>query len=121
RIGLSHAINREELITGVWQRQGEPWQGAPKKESMFFDEEFAKQYTEYDVDLANQHLDKAGLTKKDKDGMRELPGGGKLSITLDVATALNPEWPAAADIIATMWKKVGIRMKPNVIDRTLFY
>jgi len=30
RIALSHAINREELIDAVFQRQGEPWQIGPR-------------------------------------------------------------------------------------------
>ena len=120
RIGLSHAIDREELITAVWQRQGEPWQGAPSKDSIYYDEEFAKQYTEFNVDLANEHLDKAGITERDKDDFRTLPGGDQLTIIIDIAASTTPEWPPAADIIREMWKKVGIRMRPNTIDRTLY-
>ncbi|WP_157975614.1 ABC transporter substrate-binding protein [Brachybacterium sp. YJGR34] len=121
RIGLSHAINREELITSVWQRQGEPWQWAPHAESPFYDEEFAKQYTEFDVDLANEHLDKAGLTEKDGDGFRTMPGGGTLTVTVDVPSAFSPEWPTAMSMITDMWKEVGIRGSVNTVDRTLFY
>ena len=121
RIGLSHAIDRKELITAVWQRQGEPWQAAPTKDSIYYDEEFAKQYTEFDVDLANEHLDKAGITEKDGKGYRTLPNGKPLTITLDIATAISEQWPAAADIIKGMWKEVGIRLGLNTIDRTLFY
>lgn len=121
RIGLSHAINRDELITAAWQRQGEPWQAAPTKDSIFFDEEFAKQYTDFDLDLANRHLNAAGITERDDQGYRTLPSGKRLTITLDVATALSPEWQAAADMIRGMWKKVGIRLQVNTIDRTLFY
>ena len=73
RIGLSHAINREEMIAAVYQRQGEPWQAAPRKESEFYHEQLATQYTAYDVDLANQHLDKAGFTKRDAAGFRLRP------------------------------------------------
>ena len=121
RIGLSHAIDREQMITSVWQRQGEPWQWAPHAESIYFDEEFAKQYTEFDVDLANEHLDKAGVTERDSDGLRTMPGGGTLTITLDVPSALSPEWPTAAAMVSEMWKAVGIRMSVNTVDRTLFY
>ena len=35
RVGLSHAINRPEIIKAVFQRQGEPWQVAPRKESTY--------------------------------------------------------------------------------------
>ncbi|MFC7621258.1 ABC transporter substrate-binding protein [Microlunatus sp. GCM10028923] len=120
RIGLSHAIDREELITAVWQRQGEPWQAAPTKESIYYDEEFAKQYTEFDLDKANEHLDKAGITARDGDGFRTLPSGKNLTITLDVAQAMFSEWAAAAAIIKNMWKEAGIRLNVNTIDRTLF-
>lgn len=121
RIGLSHAIDREELITAVWQRQGEPWQWAPHADSQYYDEEFAKQYTEFDLDLAEQHLDAAGITERDSDGFRTMPNGDALTITLDVPTAIFPEWPTAASMISTMWQEVGIRMSVNTIDRTLFY
>ncbi|MEQ7011419.1 ABC transporter substrate-binding protein, partial [Actinopolymorpha sp. B17G11] len=33
RIGLSYAINRKDIINAVMQRQAEPWQIAPRKES----------------------------------------------------------------------------------------
>lgn len=121
RIGLSHAIDREEMITSIWQRQGEPWQWAPHADSPYYDEEFAKQFTEFDVDKANQHLDTAGVTEKDGDGYRTMPGGGTLTITIDVPSALSPEWPTAASVIADMWKEVGVRTSVNTIDRTLFY
>lgn len=121
RVGLSHAINREEIITAVWQRQGEPWQWAPHAESQYYDEDFAKQYTEFDLDLANEHLDAAGVTERDSDGFRTMPNGDTLTITLDVANAIYPEWPPAASMISTMWGEVGIRMSVNSLDRTLFY
>src|SRR5690606_14004343 len=35
RIGLSHAINRQEIIDTVYRGQGEPWQMSPRKESGF--------------------------------------------------------------------------------------
>ena len=121
RIGLSHAIDRQEMIVGAWQRQGEPWQCAPAKESIFYDEEFAKQYTEYDPELAEEHLDKAGITERDNKGFRKLPNGKLLTVTVDIPAALSDEWPAAMDMIRSMWQKVGVRTQVNTIDRTLFY
>jgi peptide/nickel transport system substrate-binding protein len=120
RIGLSHAIDRQDIIDTVYQRQGEPWQGAPHRESEFFDEEFAKQYTEYDVALANRHLDAAGLTELDGSGFRLLPSGGRLRFALDVTT-LFPEWANAADLVRQYWAEVGVDMQVNPIERTLFY
>src|SRR5690606_30933689 len=56
RIGLSHAINRQEIIDLIYIGQGEPWQAAPRPEAQFYNEEFAKQYTEYDVAVANEYF-----------------------------------------------------------------
>lgn len=120
RIGLSHAIDRQEIIDTVFQRQGEPWQAAPHAESEFYDEEFAKQYTEYDVDLANEHLDAAGLTEKDSSGYRLLPSGERLRFDIDL-TPLFPEWPNAANMVTQYWDEVGVNARVNTIERTLFY
>ncbi|TDC92966.1 ABC transporter substrate-binding protein [Nonomuraea deserti] len=120
RIGLSHAIDRQNIIDTAYQRQGEPWQAAPHRNSEFFDEQMAKQYTQYDVNLANQHLDRAGLTEKDGDGFRLLPGGERLRFSLDLIT-LFPEWANAAELVRQNWAAVGVEMKVNPIERTLFY
>ncbi|GAA1175493.1 ABC transporter substrate-binding protein [Nesterenkonia xinjiangensis] len=120
RIGLSHAIDRQEIIDTVYQRQGEPWQAAPHPDSEFYDEEFATQYTEFDVDLAEQHLDDAGLTERDSDGFRLLPSGERLRFTIDVTT-LFPEWTSAADMVTRFWEDVGVDARVNTLERTLFY
>ena len=122
RIGLSHAINREEMIKSVFQRQGEPWQAAPDDRSEFYDEEFAKQYTEYDVDLANSFLDKAGLTQKDSEGFRLRPDGKRLAFQVEVASpALTPSWVDGTQMVTDFWQKVGVFAKTKNEDRTLFY
>ncbi|MFC7405454.1 ABC transporter substrate-binding protein [Georgenia alba] len=120
RIGLSHAIDRQDIIDTVYQRQGEPWQAAPHADSEFYDEEFAKQYTQFDVDLANQHLDAAGLTEKDGEGFRLRPNGERLQFQIDI-TDLFPEWAPAADMITQYWAEVGVDAQVNPIERTLFY
>ncbi|QFY11900.1 ABC transporter substrate-binding protein [Nonomuraea phyllanthi] len=120
RIGLSHAIDRQNIINTAYQRQGEPWQAAPHRNSEFFDEEMAKQYTQYDVNLANQHLDKAGLTEKDDENFRLLPSGERLRFSLDLVS-LFPEWANAAELVRQNWQAVGVEMQVNPIERTLFY
>lgn len=118
RIGVSHAINRQEIIDVVFQRQGEPWQAAPRRETRFFDEEFAKQYTEHDVDLAKQHLDAAGI-EEDGQGNRLWPDGKKLSFTLTVSN-FKPEWVDVAQLLVTHLAAVGIDLKVDSVDKTLF-
>ena len=86
RIGLSHAINRQEIIDLVFVGQGEPWQAAPLPESPYYNERLATQYLEYDVDLANEYLDKAGYTERDDEGFRLGPDGNRISFLIDVPT-----------------------------------
>lgn len=120
RIGLSHAIDRQDIIDTVYQRQGEPWQVAPHPDSEFFDEEFAKQYTEYDVDLANDHLDAAGLVETDSGGFRLLPSGERLTFQIDTAAG-DPQAASALDMVSRFWEAVGVQARANPLERTLFY
>ena len=121
RIGLSYAINREQIIRAVHARQGEPWQVAPSKGSEFFDEEMAKQYTEYDVDLANQHLDRAGLTERDGGGLRLGPDGKPVRFTVMVGSgAGKPHLADSLELVRGYWREVGIAVAVKPEDLTLF-
>ncbi|MCD7059880.1 ABC transporter substrate-binding protein [Pelagibacterium sp. HS1C4-1] len=121
RIGLSHALNRQEIIDAVFTSQGEPFQPAPRPESQFYDEEMAKQYTEYDPELAVQHLEAAGLTETNGQGIRLMSNGEPVSIAVDVISALQPEWLDILELMQLQLAEVGIDMEINNIDRTLFY
>jgi peptide/nickel transport system substrate-binding protein len=115
RIGVSHAITRQEIIDAVFQKQGEPWQIAPRPESELFDEEMAKQYVDYDVELANRYLDEAGYSRPDSDGFRLGPDGRPITFTIEISSELRPEWADEAEMIAAYWRAIGLRV--NVLSR----
>lgn len=118
RIGLSYAINREEIVNTVYQRQGTPSQVSPQPESPFYSEALSTQYTEYDVDLANEALDRAGYSERDAQGRRLGPDGQPITFTVD-----NPGQPGFDDSLALIsgyWAEVGITMTPNSMDRSLY-
>lgn len=117
RIGLSHAINRQEVVDAAHSRQGEPFQCAPRPESPFYHEGLAKQYIEYDPDLANEHLDKV-LPDKDGDGMRLGPDGNSFSFRMDSA---GDEPPDDLEMIKGYWEAVGIRMNINPVPWELMF
>jgi peptide/nickel transport system substrate-binding protein len=121
RIGLSHAIDREEIIDVVFIGQGEPFQVAPRPESPFYDEEMAKQFTEFEPELAIQHLEAAGLTETNNSGTRLMSDGRPARITVDVIAALRPEWIDMLELIQIQLAQVGVEIEINNIDRTLFY
>src|SRR5690606_37800766 len=121
RIALSHAINREELIDAVFQRQGEPWQIGPRPESPYYDEQLAKQYTEYDPDLANQMIDDAGFDRRDGNGIRLRRDGKPIAFQIDVGIpSLNEAWVPATELVRKYWREVGLDARVKSEDRTLF-
>src|SRR5262245_12941912 len=119
RIGLSHAINRKEIIDLVHVGEGEPHQPAPVKGSPYYHERLAKQYTEYDLKKATEFLDKA-YPKKDGEGFRLGPDGKRISFVIEV-TNLSPWWPDVVKLVAGYWKKVGVDAQVKEMDRSLLY
>ncbi|GAA1651953.1 ABC transporter substrate-binding protein [Nonomuraea maheshkhaliensis] len=118
RVGLSYAINRKEIIDGVYAGQGEPWQAAPSKTNALYDADFAKQHTEYDVAKAGEHLDKAGL-KKDASGRRLGPGGKPLTVTIMSNTDF-PHHVQALEFVKKHWEAVGVGLRVDPVADTLF-
>lgn len=120
RIGLSHAIDRQEIIDLIYLGLNEPSQVAPRAESNIYDEEMATQYTEYSVDLANEALDRAGYTERDADGFRLGPDGNRITFTAEVTAAIQ-QWVDAIQLIEEDFEAVGIDMEVMVADRALVW
>jgi peptide/nickel transport system substrate-binding protein len=118
RIALSHAINRQEIIDLVFVGQGEPFQGAPKPTSEYYNETLAKQYTEYDVALANEILD--GIyPDKNANGTRLLPNGDPIIIEMLVDGTRFPDWVDVLQLVEIYWDEVGIDMNIGAISGEL--
>jgi peptide/nickel transport system substrate-binding protein len=119
RIGLSHAVNRQEIIEIVFGGQGQPHQVAPIPGEFFYNEQLATQYTAFDLDLANEHLDRAGYPRN-SDGLREGPDGEPISFVIEV-----PDYDGNAIDIAQLlvgyWNRVGISAAFNISSQSLFF
>ena len=118
RIGLSHAINREELIDIVFLGQGEPFQVAPRPGSPYYDDELAKQYTAYDPALAAEFLDKA-LPDKDGEGFRLRPDGERFQVVVSVNQGFKPDWVDMMLLIERYWEAVGVDTIVDVVSDEL--
>jgi peptide/nickel transport system substrate-binding protein len=119
RIGLSHAINRQEIIDTVYTSQGEPWQAAPRPETVYYNEQLAKQYTEYSVALANEHLDRAGYTQRDAQGFRLGPDGRRIVIIGEASVDFRREHIDVLELIQLHWSEVGIDLQIRSVGRDL--
>ncbi len=119
RIGLSYAINRPEIIDLVFIGQGEPWQNAPNRSTPYFNEELAKQYTEYNPQLANEYLDKA-FPEKNAQGLRLGPDGQPITFTV-LARTDKQLFIDTMELVRQNLREVGIDMQVSPVDRSLFF
>lgn len=119
RIGLSHAIDRQEIIDVVHVSRGQAHQTAPRPESRFYHERLATQYTEYNPDLANEYLDKTGWTERDAEGFRLGPDGKRISIILEIDSG-RTTYIDALELIKPTWAAVGVEVIIKTMDRALW-
>ncbi len=110
RRALSLALDREAIITGLYDGRTEPANAVPGPQSPFYDEEAFKAYTQYDPQRAAQLLDEIGLTGRDSEGFRTTPRGRKLTLYLCVAKEnQNP-----GQIIVDYWRDAHLRVMLKV-------
>jgi len=122
RIALSHAINREEMISlfvTVGDFKGKPAQQSPVEASPYYDEELTSMYTEYDVDKANTLLDEIGLTARGSDGYRLGLDGKPLQFIVMIPT-YSPLWVDGGNQIAKYWREVGINVEAKAVDPSIW-
>ncbi|MBA2666251.1 MAG: ABC transporter substrate-binding protein [Trueperaceae bacterium] len=120
RIGVSHAINRQEINDLMFAGTQEIQQPSvlPNFPELY-NERLAKQYIEYDTDLANEYLDRAGLTERDAQGFRLDTGGRRVSFTI-IGRADQDFTVDGLPIIVRYWQAVGLDAQVRIVDRTLF-
>jgi peptide/nickel transport system substrate-binding protein len=118
RIGLSHAIDRQELIDVVYLSQGTPAQTSPRPESKYYHERLATQYLEYNPELANEYLDKA-FPEKDAEGFRIGPDGNRISLIFEIDSG-RTTYIDNLELIKPKWAEVGVEMNVRTMDRALW-
>jgi peptide/nickel transport system substrate-binding protein len=116
RIGMSHAINRDEIIEVVFKGQGTPAQVCPMESSPLYNEQLCNQYIEYDTSLAEEYLDKV-LPEKDADGYRLQSDGKRFSPIFTVINDSNEgqHWVQVAELLIGYWDAVGVEVNLNSV------
>ena len=119
RMALSHSIDREAVNDQVFVGQGIIMQPAIRPDyPLLYSEKLAKQYTEYNVDLANKLLDEAGYAKKDDRGMRLGPDGKPISFGL--LTRNDKKFMVdISELLVHYFREVGIDARLDVAERSL--
>ncbi|MFT3735848.1 MAG: ABC transporter substrate-binding protein [Rhodocyclaceae bacterium] len=120
RVALSLGMYRQEINDLVFLGQGEPWQIGPARANKFYNDRLAKQYTKYDLKAANALLDKVGLTKRDADGYRQYPTGGRVS--MGVIVSMGSQYQIdMLEVLRKQWAKLGLDLQILASERTLYY
>ncbi len=120
RQALSLAINREDIVETVGLGNGVPYQATCTPDCSFYEESWSKAYVEYDPARANELLDEIGLTERDAEGYRLLPGGKPLALVVELTTDVGFFVPVS-EMVRQHWAEVGIRMLPKVQERSLYW
>jgi peptide/nickel transport system substrate-binding protein len=107
RIGLSYALDRQTIIDTIYLGQGEPWQASPRPGTIFYNERLAKEYTEYDVDLANEYLDMV-MPDRDSEGFRLRPDGERFTFAVQANVDFRPVFADILQFAERNWEAVGI-------------
>jgi len=117
RIGMSYAINRQEIIEIVHNGQGTPAQQAPNNDGPLYIEGMDTQYVEYDTAKATQYLDKVFTNGKDADGYYLDDKGKRFEIIFTVQNDLSygTTYVQVAELLIGYWDKVGVKATLNSI------
>ena len=106
RQALSLAIDRDTINNNIFLGLGEARQLVPRSDHPFYPgDEYAKLHTEYDVEKANEILDRI-LPNKDSEGWRLMSDGNRLEIP--VVAIAHQGTDDVAQLVALYWQAVGI-------------
>ena len=120
RKGLSHALNRQNILETVWDGSGEAKQFTLSPQSPHFAgpegqevyQAWAQADVAYDPDQTSALFDTIGFIDQDGDGWRDLPGGQPFELVIDVS-GLGDDG-TATEIFAQDLEAVGV--KTSVYD-----
>ncbi|MBM7790208.1 ABC transporter substrate-binding protein [Tenggerimyces flavus] len=124
RQALSFAFNREEAQKSIYFEQGELTSGtlSPKAKEYLVNDQGKQAYQEwrdawvkYDPETAKRLLNEVGVVDKDGDGIRELPSGKKLKLSIDRSANADPEHIQKDNLLMRDWKAVGVDATVNPI------
>lgn len=123
RQALSMGMDRDQLNEAFWLGVGTPGSVAPAPDTVYSPgPEWNQKYAKLDLKLANDMLDKIGLSKKDADGFRQRTDGkGRLRIELVTVGGQFVPYTAIGEMIKQQWKRIGIDLDVKELERNLAF
>jgi peptide/nickel transport system substrate-binding protein len=117
RRALSMGINRSEINEAIYFGLAQEVGNSVLPSSPLYKAKYAEAWAEYDIDKANELLDAAGLDKRTDEGVRLLPDGREMKITVETAGESTEETDVL-QLITEHWLDLGIQLfsKPTQRD-----
>lgn len=118
RQAMSLGVDRQALIDAVFVGQGSPAQPSMREDDPLYNEQLAKQFTEFDPDKANTMLD-ALLPNKDGDGYRLDEQGRRVTIIFEIDQT-RTTFLDMFELAIPMFQAIGIDAQLRTMDRSLW-
>jgi peptide/nickel transport system substrate-binding protein len=121
RRALALGIDRDQINETFWLGTGTPSSVVPADSNKYNPgPQYRKMWATLDVKKANEMLDKIGLAKKDGEGYRlRADGKGRLRIEIMTLGGQFVQYTQIAEMIREQWKKIGIDLKVQEVERSL--
>ncbi len=116
RRALSMATDRHEINQVLFYGLALEANNTMLPKSALYKKEYAKRWTRFDPAKAGAILDELGLKKRNSRGIRLLPDGRPMRITVAFATEESEPADLLA-LIADSWRKVGIELFSKPLQR----
>jgi len=121
RRALSLGIDRDQINETFWLGTGTPGSVVPADNNKYNPgPQYRKLWATLDLKKANEMLDKLGLAKKDPEGYRlRADGKGRLRLEIMTLGGQFVQYTQIAEMIREQWKKIGIDLKVQEVERSL--
>ena len=117
RQAVSVAIDRNEINELVFLGQGVPRAATINESASFFEQKWADNFAQLDLDLANQLLDEVGLNQKDAQGYRMRPDGKPFTFMLEYLPHEGPK-KETFELVVKHLDKVGLKVEAAARERS---
>lgn len=88
--------------------------------SPYYDEEWAKEYTEFDAETANKMLDDLGMTEYDENGFRKTANGETFDLVI-LCPNYDAQWIEVAEMVAHQWREnLKVNVNATQVDPSLW-
>ncbi|SMQ85484.1 peptide/nickel transport system substrate-binding protein [Devosia lucknowensis] len=118
RHAMSLAVDRQALIDAVFIGQGTPAQPSIVETDALYNEQLAKQFTEYDPARANEMLD-AIIPDRDGENYRLDAEGRRVSIIFEIDQT-RTTFLDMFELAIPMFQQVGLDVQMRTMDRSLW-